>query len=110
MQPSQEFINTAIEYVQDMISHGLFGYPVTGIRFQVQYEPSTEQLRLLKVSPGQTLLGMYSSNPPTVTLFEKGIRAVIMYPEQMPDTVDEVLRHEIYYHHLGYNHTAREGP
>jgi hypothetical protein len=79
---------------------------IRNIRLRTQVNPTPVQLALTRTPPGYTLLGMYYDS--TITLFEEPIRTAA---EQNQTSVDEiaeqVMRHEVWQHHLGSNHTVR---
>lgn len=79
---------------------------IRNIKLHVAVQPTPIQLAITGTSQGYTLLGMYYQGE--ITLFEEPIRqAARQYDRPVEDIASEVMRHEIWQHHLGSNHTVR---
>lgn len=73
---------------------------------QTQDRPNNLQLALTQTPPGHTLLGLYYQN--RIILFQEPIRqAALNYNQSMDEIAEQVMRHEVWQHHFGTNHTVR---
>lgn len=76
------------------------------LTLDTQDNPTPMQLVLTRTPRGHTLLGMYYNSK--IILFEQTIKnAAAQYNRTVEDIASEVMRHEVYQHHLGSNHTVR---
>lgn len=79
---------------------------IRNIIIETQDNPTPVQLAITRTPKGHTLLGMYYNN--RVILFKEPIiTASQQHGINVESLVDQVMRHEIWQHHLGTNHTVR---
>jgi hypothetical protein len=76
------------------------------IKLRTLTNPTPLQLSLTRTPPNYTLLGMYYDS--TITLFEEPIQEAAQQQGVSVDEIaEQVMRHEVWQHHLGANHTVR---
>jgi len=76
------------------------------LTIETQPRPSNLQTALTQTPPGHTLLGLYHQNK--IILFEEPIRqAAASYNQSVEEIAEQVMRHEVWQHHFGTNHTVR---